>query len=293
MKNPGIALLFGLALLGSGTWTPAAAAPGTFVTTVQVTTGLPDGTAIANAGDGSGRLFIVQQTGQIRIWTGSQLLSTPFLNTSGTSTACTTGACGERGLLGLAFHPSYATNGFFYVYYTRNSDGAIQVARYHVSANPNVADSASALVLLTIPHPGQSNHNGGNLAFGPDGYLYLGTGDGGGGGDPDENGQNVNALLGKLLRIDVDGTAPPTPSPRPTRSPRPPPAPARTRSGPTACATPGASASTARPATSTSRTSGRATGRRSTSRPPAPRAARTTGGTAARGSTPTPTPTAT
>jgi glucose/arabinose dehydrogenase len=205
MKNPGIVLLFGLALLGRGIWTPAAAAPGTFVTTVQVTTGLPDGTAIANAGDGSGRLFIVQQTGQIRIWTGSQVLSTPFLNIAGTSTSCTSGGCGERGLLGLAFHPSYTTNGFFYVYYTRQSDGAIQVARYHVSANPDVADPASALVLLTIPHPSQANHNGGNLAFGPDGYLYIGTGDGGGGGDPFENGQNTDALLGKLLRIDVNG----------------------------------------------------------------------------------------
>ncbi|HEY4561424.1 MAG TPA: PQQ-dependent sugar dehydrogenase, partial [Thermoanaerobaculia bacterium] len=145
MKNHGIALLAGLAFLGLGTWTPAAAAPGTFVTLVQVTNGLPDADGVVNAGDGSGRLFIVQQTGQIRIWTGSQLLATPFLSTAGISTSCSSGTCGERGLLGLAFHPSYEANGFFYVYYTRQSDGAIQIARYHVSANPNVADAASAL----------------------------------------------------------------------------------------------------------------------------------------------------
>ena len=207
MKNSGIALLAGLALLGLGSWTPAAAAPGTFITTVQITAGLPNAVGVVNAGDGSGRLFIVQQTGQIRIWTGSQLLSTPFLDVSGIISSCS-GGCGERGLLGLAFHPSYKTNGFFYVYYTRLSDGAIQIARYHASANPNVADAASAMVLITIPHPGQANHNGGQIAFGPDGYLYIGTGDGGGGGDPDENGQNINALLGKILRIDVDHGSP-------------------------------------------------------------------------------------
>ncbi|HSU81701.1 MAG TPA: PQQ-dependent sugar dehydrogenase, partial [Thermoanaerobaculia bacterium] len=207
MKNSGIALLAGLALLGLGSWTPAAAAPGTFITTVQITAGLPNAVGVVNAGDGSGRLFIVQQTGQIRIWTGSQLLSTPFLDVSGIISSCS-GGCGERGLLGLAFHPSYKTNGFFYVYYTRLSDGAIQIARYHVSANANVADSASALVLLTIPHPSFANHNGGMIGFGPDGYLYIGTGDGGGGGDPFENGQNINALLGKLLRIDVNSGSP-------------------------------------------------------------------------------------
>jgi glucose/arabinose dehydrogenase len=209
MKNPGIALLAGLALLGLGTWTPAAAAPGTFVTQVQVTAGLPNAIGVVNAGDGSGRLFIVQQTGQIRIWNGSQVLSTPFLDTTGISSACDPNSgCGERGLLGIAFHPSYKTNGLFFVYYTRQSDGAIQIARYHVSANPNVADSSSALVIITIPHPSFANHNGGQLAFGPDGYLYAGTGDGGSGGDPNGNGQNINALLGKLLRLDVDNGSP-------------------------------------------------------------------------------------
>ncbi len=209
MKNSGIALFSGLALLGLGIWTPLAAAPGTFVTTVQITAGLPNAIGVVNAGDGSGRLFIVQQTGQIRIWTGSQILSAPFLDTTGISSACDPNSgCGERGLLGIAFHPSYKTNGLFFVYYTRQSDGAIQIARYHVSANPNVADGTSALVLITIPHPSFANHNGGQLAFGPDGYLYAGTGDGGSGGDPNGNGQNINALLGKLLRLDVDHGSP-------------------------------------------------------------------------------------
>ena len=194
-----------LVLLGLLAGVPAGAAPGSFITTVPIiTSGLSDPIGITNAGDGTGRLFILEQQGRIRIWTGSALLTTPFLNIV-SLTGCPT-SCGERGLLGLAFHPSYETNGFFYVYYTRSSDGAITVARYHVSTNPNVADAASALVLLTIPHP-RGNHNGGNLAFGPDGFLYMGTGDGGDGGDPDENGQNNTTLLGKLLRIDVNGTS--------------------------------------------------------------------------------------
>ena len=183
----------------------AATAPGGFVQRVPlITSGLSGPIGAVNAGDGSGRLFIVQQRGQIRIWNGSQLLSTPFLDISSLVGPCGTSGCGERGLLGLAFHPSYGTNGYFFVYYTRVSNGDVQVARYHVSANPNVADAASGLVLLTIPHSSQANHNGGQLAFGSDGYLYIGVGDGGGGGDPYENGQNKTTLLAKLLRIDVD-----------------------------------------------------------------------------------------
>ena len=207
MKN-GIGAFVGLlSLLGLAAAGPAGAVPGSFITTVPiVTSGLVDPVGVTNAHDGSGRLFIVQQHGQIRVWTGSQLLSTPFLNLTATI-GCPTPptSCGERGLLGLAFHPSYTSNGFFYVYYARNTDGAINIVRYHVSANPNVADAASALLLLSIPHSSQANHNGGQLAFGPDGYLYAGTGDGGGGGDPFENGQNTSALLAKILRIDVNG----------------------------------------------------------------------------------------
>lgn len=166
-----------------------------------VTSGLTAPVGATHAGDGSGRLFIVEQVGRIRIWDGTQLLPTPFLSLS-VGPGCSTTSCGERGLLGLAFHPNYENNGLFYVFYTRPSDGALTIARYGVSSNPNVANTTGT-VLLTIPHS-RGNHNGGQLAFGSDGYLYIGTGDGGDGGDPDENGQNTNALLGKILRIDVD-----------------------------------------------------------------------------------------
>ncbi len=143
------------------------------------------------------RLFIVERSGRIRIMQGGTLLSTPFLDISALTTTD-----GERGLLSMAFDPAYAANGRFYVYYT-DTAGNIAIARYQVSAsNANIADPA-ATVLLTIPHPNFSNHNGGLLAFGPDGMLYLGTGDGGGTGDPAGNAQNLGSLLGKLLRIDV------------------------------------------------------------------------------------------
>ncbi len=193
------ALAGSLALLAAGLAPASAATAGGFLQRVPLSSSLASPIGVANAGDGTGRLFIIQQGGQIVIWDGTQVLATPFLNI-----ASLVSCCGERGLLGLAFHPSYSTNGFFYVYYTRASNGDIQVARYHVSANPNVADPASALVMLTIPHSSQANHNGGQMNFGPDGYLYIGVGDGGGGGDPFENGQNKTTLLAKLLRIDVD-----------------------------------------------------------------------------------------
>jgi glucose/arabinose dehydrogenase len=185
---------------------PAELTLGGSVTLVPVvSSGLSSPIGIVNAGDGSGRLFVLEQPGRIRIVKGTQLLATPFLDIT-SLTGCSSG-CGERGLLGLAFHPSYATNGRFFVYYTR-ADGDIQVARYQVSAsNPDVANPAGT-VLLTIEHSSQSNHNGGQLAFGPDGFLYIGTGDGGGGGDPFENGQNKNALLAKILRLDVDSGSP-------------------------------------------------------------------------------------
>ena len=158
---------------------------------------------IANAGDGSGRLFFVLQAGKVVIFNGSKVLSTPFLDVS-SSISC----CGERGLLSLAFHPSYASNGFFYILYTRRTNGDITVVRFKVSGNPNVANSSSARTILTIPHRTYSNHNGGELAFGPDGYLYVSVGDGGSGGDPGDNAQNLGTLLGKLLRIDVNDGSP-------------------------------------------------------------------------------------
>ena len=168
---------------------------------VQIATGLVKPVGITNAGDGSGRLFITLQDGRIVIWNGTQVLPTPFLDID----AIVNSSGSEQGLLGLAFHPDYETNGFFYVNYTDNTGGDTVVARYSVSAgNPNVANPASALKLLEIDQP-FSNHNGGQVLFGPDGYLYIGMGDGGSGGDPFDNGQNPTALLGKMLRIDVDG----------------------------------------------------------------------------------------
>ncbi|HSL33399.1 MAG TPA: PQQ-dependent sugar dehydrogenase, partial [Candidatus Limnocylindrales bacterium] len=152
---------------------------------------------VTHAGDGSGRLFIVEQTGRIRILQSGTVRSTPFLNLSA---KISTG--GERGLLGLAFHPSYPQNGKFYVNYT-NTAGDTVVAQHTVSTgNPNVAN-ATGTTLLTIDQP-YSNHNGGMLAFGPDRYLYIGMGDGGSSGDPGNRAQSLNYLLGKILRIDVD-----------------------------------------------------------------------------------------
>ena len=172
---------------------------GTTIQLEQVASGLNLPVTVTNAGDGSGRIFIVQQTGEIRILSGGTLLPTPFLDIS-----ALVSCCGEQGLLGLAFHPDYATNGFFYVDYT-NVAGDTVVARYEVSAtDPNVADPTSAQTVLTQDQP-FSNHNGGQLAFGPDGYLYIALGDGGSGGDPQENGQNLQTWLGKILRVDING----------------------------------------------------------------------------------------
>lgn len=145
------------------------------------------------------RAFVVEQDGRIRIIRNDALVPTPFLDISDRISSG-----GERGLLGLAFHPQYATNGRFVLYYT-NPAGDIRIVSYKVTANPEVADPASEQLLLAIPHPNFSNHNGGMVGFGPDGLLYAGVGDGGSGGDPNGNGQNRNVLLGKLLRLDVNG----------------------------------------------------------------------------------------
>jgi glucose/arabinose dehydrogenase len=144
------------------------------------------------------RLFVVEQTGRIRVISDGVLLPTAFLDLS-SKVSC----CGERGLLSVAFHPRYATNGFFYVFYT-DAAGDLRVERYTVSANADIGDPTSAALILSVPHRAYGNHNGGLVAFGGDGMLYVGTGDGGSGGDPDNNGQNLGVLLGKLLRIDVD-----------------------------------------------------------------------------------------
>jgi glucose/arabinose dehydrogenase len=142
------------------------------------------------------RVFVVEKTGAIRIVKDGQVLGTPFLSLVGQVSGDT-----EQGLLSMAFAPDYATSGLFYVDYTDTS-GTIRVVEYHVSANPDVANAASARPILSQPHPGETNHNGGQLEFGPDGYLYVGLGDGGGSGDPNGNGQNLGTWLGKILRID-------------------------------------------------------------------------------------------
>ncbi|MBI1782752.1 MAG: PQQ-dependent sugar dehydrogenase [Sphingobacteriales bacterium] len=166
-----------------------------------IITGLSSPVDIVNAGDGSNRIFVVEQGGTIKVFSSSYTLLGTFLTVTGITTG------GERGLLSLAFHPDYETNGFFWVYYT-NVNGDVEVSRYKVSTgNANVADAASKQVLITITHPTYANHNGGKLNFGKDGYLYFGTGDGGSGGDPNNNAQNGNSLLGKMLRINVSTSA--------------------------------------------------------------------------------------
>lgn len=187
---------------------PVLAQPGGWTLGTQaVASGLAQPVAIAHAGDGSGRLFLVERAGAIRILDGGTLLPAPFLDL----TALVDSSGPEQGLLGLAFHPDYASNGFFYVDYTRDPGPGLDrtvVARYQVSAgDPDVADPDSALVLFEIEQPAD-NHNGGDLHFGPDGYLYVSSGDG---GASPGNGQLVTTLLGKILRVDVD-TAP-TPGP--------------------------------------------------------------------------------
>ena len=151
--------------------------------------------------DGSNRFFVVEQAGVVRVVQGGVLAATQFIDIRASVTAG-----GERGLLGLAFHPDFAANRRFLLSYTRTVSGQMQsvVAEYHASGgDPNVADTAER-ILLAVNQP-FDHHNGGQIQFGPDGYLYVGLGDG---GDPQGNGQNLGALLGKLLRIDVDSTTP-------------------------------------------------------------------------------------
>ena len=195
-----LALLLVAALLGPSSAAAAGDGPirlspraafTTFAAPVQVT----------NAGDGSDRLFIVERRGTIRVLSGGVLQSGYFLDIRGRVEDG-----GERGLLGLAFHPRFASNGRFFVFYTRNG-GDIVVSRFTANAARTAASDSTAAPLLLIEHSQHDNHNGGSLAFGRDGYLYVGVGDGGGGGDPDDNAQSITRnLLGKILRIDVDGT---------------------------------------------------------------------------------------
>jgi hypothetical protein len=192
-------LSFRLVCLAALAWPDSAAAAGVRLEQVAGSLGRP--VDVAHAGDGSGRLFIALQTGVILVHDGRDLLDTPFLDISRRITCC-----GGRGILGMTFHPRYRRNGIFFVAFTNRKGDAV-VARYSVSADPNVADPATEEVLLVVPQP-YPGHNNGDIAFGPDGFLYVATGDGGAEGDPDDRAQNLGSLLGKILRIDVDRASP-------------------------------------------------------------------------------------
>jgi glucose/arabinose dehydrogenase len=205
----GLGLLLVLTACGGGSATtttaPPPPPPPNSITLAPVVSGLSSPVDLQATDDGTGRLFVVEQAGTLRIVQGGTLLTTPFLDIRTRVTFS-----GEMGLLGAAFHPAFAQNQRFYVNYVRTlGTGQIQsvIAEYQVSAaNANQADPASERILLTVNQP-FSNHKGGQLAFGPDKFLYVGLGDGGSGGDPLGNAQNLRTLLGKMLRIDVDHTS--------------------------------------------------------------------------------------
>ncbi len=150
-----------------------------------------------------GLIFVVEQAGRIRVIRNGALQTPPFLDISSRVLSG-----GERGLLSIAFHPQYATNHFFYVYFTTQTNGDIRIERFTTSANPEVADPTTSKLIITTAHSTFANHNGGLVSFGLDGMLYAGFGDGGSAGDPSGNGQNFNALLGSLLRLDVNNGDP-------------------------------------------------------------------------------------
>jgi glucose/arabinose dehydrogenase len=164
----------------------------------KVADGLQSPVFLTQAGDGSGRLFVLERAGTVRVSAVGTPLPTPFLDIR--ERVRSQGL--EQGLLGLAFHPNYRANGRFFVYYT-GLEGRTVLSRFQVSGDPDRADAASEVVLLTADQPAQ-NHNGGMIAFGPDGFLYVGLGDGGAANDRFGNGQNLGTLLGALLRLDVD-----------------------------------------------------------------------------------------
>lgn len=173
---------------------------------------VPDA-VFAAAPEGDTRLFIVERAGRIRILQAGALLPTPFLDIS--SRVLTQG---EGGLLSIAFHPQYASNGILFLYYT-DLDKNIVIERHRASGNANQAETEPGLPIIRIAHPTLTNHYGGTVAFGPDGMLYIGTGDGGGGGDPARNAQNPASLLGKMLRLDVSASTPGQPYAIPPTNP--------------------------------------------------------------------------
>src|SRR5688572_21773662 len=216
MKTGAASLLHAMLLLvlSAGSALAALSDPPT-IQLQPVLSGLDQPVFLGHAGDGTNRLFILEQTGRIRVLQPGGSQTTVFLNIVSRVTCC-----GEQGLLGLAFHPQYETNGRFFVNYTRAGDGATIVAEYAVSlGDPNVANPTER-VILTIPQP-FANHNGGMLAFGLDGFLYIGMGDGGSGNDPGNRAQNLDDLLGKMLRIDVDQMPYASPATNPFFGPTP------------------------------------------------------------------------
>lgn len=188
--------------------TPTGTSPATgSAQLVPFLSGLEAPVFLTHAGDGSGRIFIVEQAGRILVWQNGVLLPAPFLDIQSL-----VASGGERGLLSVAFHPDFETNGVFVVDYTRAGTGVDQgdsvVARYQLSAaNPNAGDPASAEVLMVVDQP-FANHNGGLVLYGPDGYAYIGWGDGGLADDPQNNAQNPQALLGKMLRVGIGPAGP-------------------------------------------------------------------------------------
>jgi glucose/arabinose dehydrogenase len=170
----------------------------------EIVAGLAQPVDIASARDGSGRLFVIEQAGRVRVIVGTNLQATAFLDITGQTLFS-----GEQGLLGLAFHPGYRTNGHFFVYFT-NANGSSNVVWRYTATPPstNVVNPASGAEIIRIAHPVEANHNGGGIQFGPDGYLYFAPGDGGGACDPNNHSQDLGTLLGKMARIDVDSAVP-------------------------------------------------------------------------------------
>lgn len=198
-SNPLIALAFLVATCGAGAVATAQ------IATVRVAADLEWPVFVAAPAGDPDRLFIVEQDGLIRLLKNGTLQPLPFLDID--ALVPDVSFFDERGLLGLAFHPDYASNGYFFVNYL-DTDGNTTITRYQVSDDPDLADPGSAFIVKTIAQP-YANHNGGTLAFGPlDGYLYIGMGDGGSAGDPQNRAQDNLSLLGKMLRIDIDGAAP-------------------------------------------------------------------------------------
>ncbi|KAF0220839.1 MAG: glucose/sorbosone dehydrogenase-like [Geobacteraceae bacterium] len=205
-RFPAVAvLLFSCLLLvscSSGTAPPSSPVASVFpaITLTRVFSGFTQPTHITHAGDGSGRIFVVEKKGTIRIVRNGTVQGAPFLNITGLVRS--TGS--EQGLFSVAFPPGFAAKRHFYIDYTgRTGIGDTVLARHPLTANPDVADSAGGAVLLNVVQPFE-NHNGGQLAFGANGFLYVSLGDGGSGGDPFNNGQNLGVFLGKILRIDVE-----------------------------------------------------------------------------------------